>query len=331
MGQKTHIAWTDATLNFWSGCTKVSAGCAHCYAETMAKRFAKIGKWGNGAKRQRHASAFKLADKLNKEPWVCDECGESSPKNEGCPKCASAYQHRRRVFSLSLGDWLDEEAPIEWLAEMMDTIRRCPAIDFLLLTKRPENWCSRLRDAYVFLYRLERHSDRNKMIEDWHGGYPPLNVWLGVSVENQQAVDERIPELIKIPAVVRFLSVEPMLEAIDFFRPWQNEVLTSRETMLEKIDWAIFGGESGPGARPCAVDWIRDGMRQCREAGVAPFVKQLGSNPLETPSPVHVADGNARPKTPSLPPLRLRDKKGGDPSEWPADLRVREFPKGRWT
>jgi protein gp37 len=137
-------------------------------------------------------------------------------------------------------------------------------------------------------------------------------VWFGTSVEDQQRADERIPELLKIPARVRFLSVEPLLEKIDFTYSCFNGADSLRT--MPGIHWVIFGGESGRGARPCNIEWIRDGVRQCRAAGVKPFVKQMGSFSIEE-------QGSQRRR------ILWDDSKGGDPSEWPEDLRVREFPK----
>ena len=141
MSEKSNIAWTDSTVNFWSGCTKVSDGCKNCYAEELANRFDTFGKWGKGKPRQRHQSAFNLAKKLNRKPWICPICSHAMTEDEskgykGCPVEAlncdgssdkpktyhtvmhMAQHHRRRIFSLSLGDWLDEEVPIEWFVEM---------------------------------------------------------------------------------------------------------------------------------------------------------------------------------------------------------------------
>ena len=144
---------------------------------------------------------------------------------------------------------------------------------------------------------LEPYELGGQVVED-----PWPNVWLGTTVEDQQRADERLPHLVSVPAVVRFLSCEPLLERVDLTRwlPWG---------FRRGIDWVIIGGESGPGARPFMLHWARDLVAQCRGAGVAPFVKQLGSRPTDSITDVH-----------------LRDSAGGDMAEWPADLRVREFP-----
>lgn len=294
MSENSSIEWCDHTFNPWIGCTKVSPGCAHCYAETlMDTRYGRV-KWGKGQPRQRTSEAnWKLPDRWSRKPRIHNVEANTLRK--------------ARVFCGSLCDWLDDEVPIEWLADLLGVINDTPNLDWLLLTKRPENFQDRVMGAWEtarcamdMLARWKRLSGQ---------AIPPPNVWIGTSVEDQVHADERIPELLKIPAKVRFLSVEPMLGEIDL----QYAAFNGADslTKLEGIHWAIFGGESGKGSRPCAVEWIRDGVMQCRSAGVAPFVKQLGTNPILEPGPI------------TYP---TEDLKGGDMSEWPEDLRVREFP-----
>jgi protein gp37 len=353
MSKETKIEWADSTLNFWSGCTKVSAGCAHCYAESFSNRkLGNIGGWGKGAARKRHQSAFNLALQLNQKPWVCEKCG-AGHANKPNDKCGNHYTptdyheqimcrgqefHRRRVFSLSLGDWLDPEVPIEWLAEMLDTIRRCDQLQWLLVTKRPELWSTRLREVLDLGWKKNTvHSALHIWVADWQARLVPRkNVMVLTSVENQQAADERIPALLKIPAAQRGLSCEPLLGPVDLASGtgqaifWRNVNDPDR-----RIDWVIAGGESGPGARACNVDWLFDIKDQCAEAGVPCFIKQFGAKPVYTAAGVNSAikrhwndpswfiswnsDHNAAPK--------ITDKKGGDITEWPLELRVREFPE----
>jgi protein gp37 len=314
MGQTTHIQWCDHTFSPWQGCTKVSPGCANCYAEARNKRFSGGKNWGKGAPR------------LLKKDW-------SDPLRWN--RSAGGSPARPKVFCASLADWLDDEVPIEWLARLLKLIHDTPNLDWLLLTKRPQNFFSRVDAAYEF-----SHGETWQSL--WTQGEPPHNVWLGTSVEDQKRADERIPQLLNIPARIRFLSVEPMLGAIDlsgFF--WRNPeppcadcpknidcecgYRTAKENGLPSIDWVIFGGESGPRARPCNIEWIRDGVQQCRAAGVAPFVKQLGSFPCIPVAGMQCTSDWAKWRA------RLADSKGGDPSEWPADLRVREFPSTQST
>lgn len=160
-------------------------------------------------------------------------------------------------------------------------------------------------------------------LKSWLDGQPPANVWLGTTVEDQQRANERIPALLSVPARVRFLSCEPLLERVDL-NPWLDKDATG---FVRGIHWVIVGGESGPGARPFGLDWARAIVRQCRDAGgeVAPFVKQLGSCP-ESGNPDDKRHcGNAMLPSPFR--LVLQDRAGGDISEWPQDLQVREFPE----
>ena len=153
--------------------------------------------------------------------------------------------------------------------------------------------------------------------------FPLPNVWLGVSVENQRAADERIPELLNTPAAVRWLSCEPLLEHVDL--RLDEESLCgpgpddSRRTRTG-LRWVVVGGESGSGARPTDIDWIRGIVQQCQGARVPVFVKQLGARPVGLPPPESWR-GLARPDG------RLRDRAGGNPAEWPASLRVRQYPE----
>jgi protein gp37 len=307
MSDTTTIEWATASWSPWEGCTKVSAGCANCYAETRNHRFG-MDNWGKGKPRRRTSAAYW------KKPLAWER-----EKRESKDTCGI---QRPRIFP-SLCDWLDDEVPIEWLADFLRLIHDTPNLDWLLLTKRPENFEARMEQVWK-----KAASDAASGIAfDWlRGNLIPANVWLGASVENQRCADERIPQLLRIPAKLRFLSVEPMLEAVSF-RPKCDTLaeklhaLTSghacRPAMLDGIHWVIVGGESGPGARPCNVDWVRSIVRQCQSAGVPCFVKQLGRRPY--------IDAKAAPVAGPID-LDLTHAKGGNPAEWPADLQVRQFP-----
>lgn len=333
MSDQTKIEWATHTFNPWIGCTKVSPGCAHCYAEvsTPARVLRKGEKetWGKGAQRQRTSVAtWRNPVKWNRQPWQVTGFNEFRP----------------RVFP-SLCDWLDDEVPIEWLADFLKLIHDTPNLDWLLLTKRPENFGSRISKVWDGVSPGNDSAEGAVLAYEWHQEQrAPSNVWLGVSVEDQLRADERIPELLKIPAAVRFLSVEPLLGPVDlqkartlacgnkgtcFPQDGRRLVIDSTEggmavecicSRLNHIHWVIIGGESGTGARPCNVEWIRDLVRQCKAAGVPCFVKQLGSNARadDTKEFGSTTSGFCR--------LELKHPKGGDPSEWPEDLRVREFP-----
>ncbi len=325
MGEKTLISWCDSTVNFWSGCEKVSVGCANCYAESMSKRAPKtFGQWGPSGERKLHESAFKEAIKLNKKPWICETCGRGSDRHydhsctgrpEDACHTANVNWHRRRIFSLSLGDWLDPKVPIEWLARMMDTVRLCPDVDWLLVTKRPELWRQRINQLIGFDEPLQNNPHLACWLEAWCMGRAPANVWVIASAENQEMLDKRVPELLKIPSMVRGLSCEPLLGPINL-RPR----LGFGKADGAEINWVILGGESGPKARPCNVDWIRSGVEQCKAAGVPGFVKQLGSTPGRS-IPAEWRGGNFTQA------MHLKHPKGGDPSEWPEYLRVRQWPE----
>ena len=244
MGEVSDISWTDATHNEWIGCTKVSPGCANCYAETlMDTRYHRV-KWGKGQER-------KLTSEANRrKPLAWD-------------KAAAKAGKRTRVFSSSLSDWLDDEVPAIWLGDLLTTVESTPNLDWLMLTKRPQNWRSRLLAAQrAMMPRV------NGFIERWLAGDPPPNVWVGTTTEDQKRADERVPRLCDIPARVRFLSMEPLLGPIDL--PGDALVRPGG------VDWIIVGGESGHGARPIAPDWVRSLRDQSKEAGVAFHFKQWG-------------------------------------------------------
>lgn len=302
MSDTTKIEWATATWNPWEGCTKVSPGCAHCYAAARNHRFG-MDNWGAGKPRRRTSAANWKKPLAWNRAWAL-----------GTP--------RPRIFP-SLCDWLDDEVPVEWLADFLRLIHATPNLDWLLLTKRPENWLPRL-DAVARLWACDgsyhetpEARSYHEIVCPWRAGKPPQNVWLGVSVEDQVRADERIPELMALPAKVRFLSVEPLLEALDLAYTCFNGV--DPFGTMPGIHWVIVGGESGPGARPCNVQWIRSLVGQCHAAGVPCYVKQLGSNPfLVSDEGGVVALSEA---------IQLNHPKGGDPAEWPEHLRVREFPR----
>lgn len=303
MSESTNIEWADSTWSPWRGCTKVSEGCANCYAETLAKSNpAVLGGWGKGAPR--------VLNKDWNKPRRWNKAYEI--KNVDC------IVQRPRIFP-SLCDWLDDEVPIEWLANFLELIHDTPNLDWLLLTKRPENWKQRLAEVLAH-HCLKYTEDRTpwpawNFVDGWINGSPPSNVWFGVSVENQRRADERVPMLLDIPAKLRWLSLEPLLgpvhlpampttETGGFIRPLDGQ---------SRIDWLVVGGESGPGARICNTRWIYDIVRDASLYNVPVFVKQIGAFPI-------TASGNAR--------HWITDKKGGDPSEWPDYLRVRQMPEG---
>ena len=306
---ETKIEWADYTFNPWRGCAKVSPGCAHCYAETWSHRNpALLGEWGPGGQRVIAAESYW------RQPLKWD-------------RAARKAGERRRVFCASLADVFEDRPELDApLARLLATIDDTQALDWLLLTKRPELFRKRLRAA---IGQMPRRGTRGPFTGprwnavDWlQGGEPsgrgyPPNVWLGVSVEDQQRAGERIPRLLEIPAAVRFLSCEPLLEPLDLTKWLAPAALPLPEPPGDPLlDWVIVGGESGRKARRCNLAWIRSIRDQCQDAGVACFIKQLGyvwhsDDPIDL---LHPWPGRGDPK-------------GGDPSEWPEDLRVRQFPE----
>jgi protein gp37 len=208
------------------------------------------------------------------------------------------------VFTCSWSDWFIEQADA-WRDEAWDIVRRTPHLTYQILTKRPENIAARLP-------------------KDWGRGYP--NVWLGVSVEEQRYADERIPLLLETRAAIRFLSVEPQLGPVDLDLRQLALGCGPRPIKTTGIDWVIQGGESGPKARPFDLAWARDLRDQCKAAGVAYFFKQAGANVFN--EGVGLLDDDD-PGAIDVVRVKLKDRAGADPSEWPADLRVQEFPKAR--
>ena len=302
MGENSSIEWTDHTWNPVSGCTKVSPGCANCYAEKLSSRFPHLGSWGPGAERKRTSAAnwrkpLAWARAARAAVYPCHLCGKQAtcfgvyedpqgqaprPACDGCCGhgcedgwCKPIAELRPRVFCASLADWLDPEWPAEVLADMLALIAQTPELDWLLLTKRPQLWQERVTVAMAGCF----DEDPLTLMESWLGGDPPSNVWIGTSVEDQARAEERIPRLLEIPARVRFLSCEPLLGLVDLglddpIRYVQAGGLPPPDPI---VHWVIAGGESGPGARPMHPAWARSLRDQCVEAGVAFHFKQWGA------------------------------------------------------
>ena len=318
MGQSTTIAWTDATWNPLRGCTEISPGCAHCYAAAIAARFGGPGKPFEG---------LAYRDANGKAHWTGKIATAPDKLREPL-----TWRKPRMVFVNSMSDLFHEDVPETYIAAVFGLMGIASAHTFQVLTKR----AARMADV---LSRLTWDQCLSALSTTYPysltaGGvvpsWPLPNVWLGVSVENQKCADERIPHLLRTPARVRFLSCEPLLESVEIGWAMPCEVNARPPHFLagcykRGIDWVICGGESGPGARPCKIAWIRSIVRQCRAASVPCFVKQLGSKPQH----VTMYGMSERPDVPDIVeygPLLLRDAKGGNPEEWPEDLRVREWP-----
>lgn len=313
MGVDTEIEWCDHTFNGVRGCSHAllpngqeRQGCANCYAEAGSKRNSRqLGTWGEEGTRV--LSPPKYWEQLDK--WHRAAVQDGELRRVFCYSIADVFESPRGLANL---DVCSRGRGLLWQA----IERLCPTraasstaewptprgLIFLLLTKRPDN--------------VPRMVPR-----EWLTDWPP-HVWIGTSVEDQESADWAIPHLLSVPGVP-FLSIEPLLGPI---RLPPNVVGRVRCA----VDWLIVGGESGHGARPCDLDWISDLVQQAKAAHCPVFVKQLGSRPLVScidpgfhrqPCQEPICDG----ATPSV--LPLRHKKGGDPDEWPADLRIRQIPK----
>jgi protein gp37 len=247
MGSNSRIEWTDHTFNPWLGCTKITPGCDRCYAESWSKRSGLV-KWGKHPRRRTSPGYWK-------QPLRWEAQTDAFERRHG---------RRQRVFCASLADVFDNKADRAWRADLFATIRNCPGLDWLLLTKRPEN--------------IEK-----MLPKDWGDGY--RNVWLGTTAEDQLRYEKRWPLLERVKAVVKFVSYEPALG------PLRLAEGRSQPT------WLICGGESGGGARVMNPQWARDVIADCRRLGVKPFHKQWGSyasNPLVFESGLPMVEAERR-------------------------------------
>lgn len=252
------IEWTSHTFNCWIGCARKSPGCANCYAETQDKfRSWTPEGWGKGKPRKRTSASYW------KQPHKWDHDARL-PLPEWLRQSHHRTHIRPRVFCASLADWLDDEVPIEWLADLLKLVHETPNLDWLLLTKRPENWKVRIGAVRDCCTSVGGTFFVHDWVDRWLHGKPPKNIWIGTTVEDQRRADERLPLIAEIPAVVRFLSCEPLLEAVAL--PMQ----------VCRPDWIICGGESGPGARAMQPEWARSLRDQATAEGVAFFFKQWG-------------------------------------------------------
>lgn len=348
MSAGTNIEWTDATWNPTTGCTRVSTGCDHCYAVPMTRRLegAAKGAVGQGELRRRAAKYVGLTVQNDRGDWHfngkvrCDEASLVIPL---------AWKKPRMVFVNSMSDLFHAAVPFEFIAKVFDVMcswrwptketQRAgdqaalvdPGHIYQVLTKRPE--------------RIEEFLDW--VFQCWPGdtafnaaltvdGKIPKHIWLGASVEDQVTADHRIPFLLRCPAAVRFLSCEPLLGPIDLRQHFAGHCpehdfpggfcVQRGHAGVQHIHWVIVGGESGPRARPCNMQWIRSIIAQCGARDVPCFVKQVGSRPVDLNG-----EGELRPGIVDVEMNARRgpvDPKGGDVAEWPEDLRVREWPVG---
>ncbi len=320
----TSIQWTDAVWNPVTGCTKVSAGCAHCYAETFAHR--QMGPWKGRAFSDVRCHEDRLDQPLH-------------------------WRRPRRVFVNSMSDLFHETVPDAFIDWVFAVMALCPQHTFQVLTKRPQ----RMRDYFSNIVQIAQgaitHERVQRLIEgmvldeaspltkfarmqirqrvvNWNAvcAWPLPNVWLGVSCEDQNSLEARWPPLAELAAHgwKTFCSAEPLLGRLDLTSIESTQNMGMFFDALRDgggaLSWVIVGGESGLQARPCDVAWIRSIVEQCRSAGVPVFVKQLGARPVEQRAPLAPGCGTQFA-------VSVRNRKGGDPDEWPEALRVRESPE----
>lgn len=255
-GEMTKIEWTDETWNPIRGtkgrhhCTKVSPGCEHCYAERMNVRF-------GGPKYVAGADTFRLDVSALRKPY--------------------RWRKPRMVFPCSMTDLFHEDVPETLIFQMFGVMANTPMHTYQVLTKRPERALALIR---TFRDAIEGRQDDGSVMIPW----PLLNLWLGVTAENQEMADKRIPILLQIPAAVRFVSMEPLLSEIKLSRHHQHcpehdfhsGFCSSPCPSLRSLDWVIVGGESGPGARPMKPEWLQKARDDCIAASVPFFFKQWG-------------------------------------------------------
>jgi protein gp37 len=299
MGSK--IEWTDVTWNPVLGCTPVSPGCLNCYAARQCGRGLSDSHKGLTVKhngRPTFNGEINLVEKRLKEPFH--------------------WKKPRMVFVNSMSDLFHEGVPDSFIDKVFAVMAVRSKHRFQVLTKRPE----RMRQYVKSMMRGERklvEALESLGVRRFIGGFaigkildkgPLKNVWLGTSVEDQKTADERVPALLGTPASVRFLSCEPLLGEVDLRTGVYGSGEGFRGTSLEGIGWVIVGGESGPNSRRCEYEWVKGIVAQCRWAGVKVFVKQMGAN-------AHC--GGFR--------LKLKNRKGADPTEWPQSIRIRQMPE----
>lgn len=241
MSDKSKIEWTDATWNPVTGCSKVSEGCRNCYAQTFAERF-----------RGTPGHYFENGFDITLRPDKLDQ--------------PLKWKKPRRIFVNSMSDLFHEDVPFDFIDRVFVVMSLAEHHTFQILTKRPS--------------RMKEYLSKNRLKHIGLNEWPLLNIWLGVSVENQKAADERIPLLLQTPSAVRFLSCEPLLGPVNL------SMRTDRFEMVPGIDLVIVGGESGYNARPMHPDWAMSIRDQCQAAGVAFFFKQWGEwAPVLNPEP----------------------------------------------
>jgi len=323
MGADSKIQWTTHTFNPWRGCSKVHAGCTNCYAETLSGRNpGTLGVWG------RDGTRVVASESMWKEPlkWNRDAEKAGERRRVFCASLADVFEDWRLPVVNSRGNQLfihsdgtidsephGRQASLSDVRRRLFALRRAtPWLDWLFLTKRPEN---------VEAMTLEAGDD-----------YYAENRWIGTSVSDQATADKANKVLVKLSDMtpVLFVSAEPLVGPVDLDLPWIHHPDGTVEK-TSAISWVIVGGESGHGARSYCTEWAASIIDQCKNAGVPVFHKQLGAMPFTLHKPHGWPDGTSFSKEyhnvfGDCWLATLKDPKGGDMSEWPESLRVREFP-----
>lgn len=377
MSDKSNIEWCDATWNPTRGCTKIAQGCKNCYAETFAERWRGVQghayehgfdprtapnqltlplKW----KKPRRIFVDSMSDLFHEAfpfeyiaacfgvmavtPWHTYQVLTKRPRRAGEFFAWAAAEAERKLS--------------EWRAGHPGRPAKHGPQDLVVHAAQTHD--SFEREAYGRMDLIRADGERVTVPSlHWPTAWPLPNVWIGTSIAEQKDADTNIPHLLQVPAAVRFLSCEPLIGPVNFrWASWDDLRPNPRRMRqlppverdgrliagamneldgLRMLDWVIVGGESGHGARPCNVEWIRSIVAQCKAAEVPVFVKQLGAQPVVRhhgwtdhddpyvvgwPDDVRFGTINGRDARPLL-----RDRKGGDWEEWPEDLRVRQFPE----
>lgn len=376
--QRTNIEWTDWSCTplkmqlpdgaLVNACVKISQGCSACYAESLVRRFWKK-EWGA------FPGYTKALLRIGK-PFLVEKELQAVLRLDARIAAGKADPAANKVFWNDMTDEFLDYWPDEFRDRLFAVRALTPNLVHQVLTKRAE----RMREYFAETWQVppQEHEgtiyaggieDREQRVKEaarqmllgnlgdderywredgWshvtHAPWPLPNCWLGVSCENQQTADARIPHLLQTPAAVRFLSVEPLLGPLSLSR-WlgdimangQGEPITSPDALRHRppeislynrfIHWAIVGGESGKDARLCHTDWIRALVEQCRKAGTPCFVKQLGSDARYASGQFSQPNPRYGAPVEYLFKLGLKHPKGGDINEFPEDLRVRQFPE----
>lgn len=297
MTENTLIEWAEHTWNPWMGCTKVSDGCKNCYAETFADHRMGMAEWGKDGTRvltKGWRDPGKWHRRIMKRWRESNAVANSNPLLNMKNPVA-----REKVFTASLSDFFEDRPEVSARrAEAFRMMAEWQALQFLILTKRPTNISRLTAEAIGSTFW-------NVSIENFADHFG--NVTFGVSTENQHWWDQRVPLLAAAPGRCRFISIEPLLGPIHLNSHGLLDSLRERGTV-----WLVVGGESGPGARECEIEWIESiiGQVDARgDDGVAVLVKQIGSNPRWRGEKFDV---------------RLGDEKGGQIDAWPTTIRVRQ-------